>query len=63
MGAHASDLIHELTIAIAHGLKDTDVTTTIHAHPTLSESVSEAAYGLLDGALHMAPVKRRKDKK
>lgn len=63
VGAHASDLIHELTIAIAHGLKDTDVTTTIHAHPTLSESVSEAAYGLLDGALHMAPVKRRKDKK
>lgn len=57
VGAHASDLIHELTIAIAHGLKDIDVTTTIHAHPSLSESVSEAAFGLLDGALHMAPLK------
>lgn len=60
LGAHASDLIHELTIAIAHGLTAEDVATTIHAHPTISESVAESAFGLLDGALHMAPVKKIK---
>lgn len=60
LGAHASDLIHELTLAIANGLSVTDVTTTIHAHPTLSESVAEAGFGLLEGALHMAPLKKKK---
>jgi len=60
LGAHASDLIHELTIAIANGLTVTDVTSTIHAHPTLSESVAEAAFGLMEGALHMAPVKKKR---
>jgi len=60
LGAHASDLIHELTLAIANGLCVTDVTSTIHAHPTLSESVAEASFGLLEGALHMAPLKKKK---
>ncbi|GKT33168.1 dihydrolipoyl dehydrogenase [Aduncisulcus paluster] len=60
VGAHASDLIHEITVAVANGLTVADVTTTIHAHPTLSESVAESAYGLLEGALHMAPVKKKK---
>jgi dihydrolipoamide dehydrogenase len=60
LGAHASDLIHELTIAIANGLSVNDVTSTIHAHPTLSESVAEAAFGLMEGALHMAPVKKKR---
>lgn len=60
LGAHASDLIHELTLAIANGLNVTDVTSTIHAHPTLSESVAEAGFGLLEGALHMAPIKKKK---
>ncbi len=60
LGAHASDLIHELTLAIANGLAVTDITKTIHAHPTLSESVAEAAYGLLDGSLHLAPTKKKK---
>ena len=60
LGAHASDLIHELTVAVANGLTVTDVTSTIHAHPTLSESVAEAAFGLMEGALHMAPVKKKR---
>ncbi len=58
LGEHASDLIHEITLAITNGLKVDDVVQTIHAHPTLSEGVLEAAYGLKDGALHMAPKKK-----
>jgi len=60
LGAHASDLIHEITLAISNGLSVSDITKTIHAHPTLSESIAEAAYGLLDGALHLAPMKKKK---
>ncbi len=41
-GAHASDLIQELTLAIRAGLSLRDIESTIHGHPTLSELVHEA---------------------
>jgi len=52
MGPHASDLIAEGTLAIRMGLTAEDIADTIHAHPTLSEVVMEAAKGQLDGAIH-----------
>ncbi len=42
-GAHATDLIAELTLAIQMGARIDDIAATIHAHPTLSEAVYEAA--------------------
>lgn len=60
MGPHASDLIHELALAITNGLYVDDVVKTVHAHPTLSESVAETAFGFIDGPLHMAPLKKKK---
>ncbi len=45
-GAHASDLIAEATLAIQQGCTAADLFATIHAHPTLSEGIYEAA-GLL----------------
>lgn len=42
-GAHAADLIAEPALAIAHGLTAADIATTVHAHPTLSETVAHAA--------------------
>lgn len=41
-GAHASDLIQEMSVAIASGLSATDIVTTIHPHPTLSELLVSA---------------------
>ena len=52
MGPHASDLIAEGALAIKMGLTAEDIANTIHAHPTLSEVVMEAAKGQLDGAIH-----------
>lgn len=43
LGAHASELIHELTTIIALRGTLTDIRHTIHAHPTLSELVLQAA--------------------
>ena len=42
-GAHASDLIAEATLAIQRGCTARDLFETIHAHPTLSEGIYEAA--------------------
>jgi dihydrolipoamide dehydrogenase len=52
VGLRASELIHELTLAIHAGLPLADVMTTIHAHPTLSESVGEAALSGHGRAIH-----------
>lgn len=43
LGAHASELIHEITILMSMGGKISDIKHCIHAHPTLSELVLQAA--------------------
>lgn len=43
LGAHASEIIGEITLAIEMGCDVEDITLTIHAHPTLYESISLAA--------------------
>lgn len=58
MGPHASDLIHEGTLAISKGLNVDDIAQTIHAHPTLSEAFSEAVLGLKGEAIHMVPSRK-----
>ena len=37
LGAHASDLIHEATLAMRLGATIHDIADTVHAHPSLSE--------------------------
>lgn len=56
IGAHASDLIHEIAIAMEKGLTAKDIAHTIHAHPTLAEGIMEAAEDVHDAAIH-APKK------
>lgn len=60
LGPHASDLIHEATLAIQNKMTAAQVFHTVHAHPTLSEAVHEAAGGLLGEAIHIAPARKRK---
>jgi dihydrolipoamide dehydrogenase len=43
VGAHAGDLIAEITLAIEMGADAVDIGRTIHPHPTLSESIGMAA--------------------
>lgn len=52
IGPHASDLIHELALAMKHGLKARDIADTIHAHPTLSEGLMEASEDVHGTAIH-----------
>jgi dihydrolipoamide dehydrogenase len=43
MGVHAVEMIHEIGVAIADGLTMRDLAEIIHAHPTVSEMVMDAA--------------------
>ncbi len=43
VGAHATELIHELVVARANEFTVEEVNLAIHAHPTLSEAVMEAS--------------------
>jgi len=43
LGAHASDLIHELTLLMRTGGQLNDIAHTVHAHPSLSEILLAAA--------------------
>ena len=52
MGPHATELIAEASLAVRLGLTAAELAHTIHAHPTLSEVIMEAAWGQLSGAIH-----------
>ncbi len=52
IGPHATDLIHELVLAIKLGATAEQVGEMVHAHPTLSEPVMEAAEDVLGLAIH-----------
>jgi dihydrolipoamide dehydrogenase len=45
IGPRATELIAVLTLAIRNGLKIEEIYDTIFAHPTISESIFEAAKG------------------
>ncbi|SFJ47081.1 dihydrolipoyl dehydrogenase [Thermoflavimicrobium dichotomicum] len=53
VGPEASSLISEIVLAIEMGATAEDIALTIHAHPTLPETVMEAAEGILGHAIHM----------
>lgn len=53
IGANASELIAEAVVAMEFSASTEDLARTIHAHPTLSEGMQEAAMSLSNRALHM----------
>ena len=53
VGAEATELIHELLLAKTAELLPEDMATMIHAHPTLSEAVMEAARAAEGWAIHI----------
>jgi dihydrolipoamide dehydrogenase len=53
IGAHASDLIAEASLALQKGCTASDIAETIHAHPTLPETIAETAEGILGHPIHV----------
>ena len=52
VGAHATELIHELVVARENEFTVEEIDLAIHAHPTLSEAVAEAALDSLGKMIH-----------
>ena len=53
VGANASELIHELTVARENEYTVEEVDLAVHAHPTLSEAIAEAALDSMGRVLHI----------
>ncbi len=53
VGAEASNLIAEATLALEMGAMVEDLALTVHAHPTLPETLMEAAEATLGHAIHI----------
>lgn len=58
MGPHASDLVHEVALAMQLGATSEDIGNTIHAHPSLPEAIMEAAEAAHGKAIHVAPPRK-----
>jgi dihydrolipoamide dehydrogenase len=52
IGAHATDLIAEATLAIQKGLTAGEIAQTIHAHPTLAEIMGEVSLKASGRGIH-----------
>jgi dihydrolipoamide dehydrogenase len=59
LGPHATDLINEIGVAIQMEATFEEIAHTIHAHPTIAESIMEAALDVDAKAIHM-PKKKKK---
>jgi len=53
IGAKASEIIHECSLAIAADLNLRDLAQAIHAHPTVTEAIGEAAEDAMGLAIHL----------
>lgn len=52
VGPHATDLIAEACVALKLETTTEELVRTMHAHPTLSEAVAEAAHAAMGHAIH-----------
>ena len=53
LGPHASELIAEVVIAMEFNASAEDIARTVHAHPTLSEAIHEAALAVAKRTIHI----------
>jgi len=53
VGSHASEIIHELAVARQNEYTVEEVDLAIHAHPTLSEAIAEAALDSMGRVVHI----------
>jgi len=52
VGAHATEMIHELVLARTNEFTVEEVDLAVHAHPTLSEAIAEAALDSMGRMIH-----------
>ncbi len=60
LGPYVSELVQEIVVAMEFHASSEDLARIIHGHPSLSESVHEAALAVDDRPIHFAKPKRSK---
>lgn len=60
VGPHATDLIGEACVALQCEATVEELFRTVHAHPTLSEGLMEAAHGVFENPIHLPPQRKRR---
>jgi len=53
VGPNVSELVAEVVMAFEFDGSSEDIGITVHAHPTLAETVKEAALGVLGRSIHI----------
>ena len=53
IGPDVGNMIAELALAMEFGASSEDIARTCHAHPTLTESIKEAALNVENRAIHI----------
>jgi len=53
IGPDVTELLPELTLARQAELTADEIARNVHAHPTLSEAINEAAHGLTGNMIHV----------
>jgi len=53
IGPEVTELLPELTLAHMLELTPEEIARNVHAHPTISEALMEAAHGAMDSAIHI----------
>jgi len=53
IGPHVADNLAQVVLAMEYRGSAEDIAITVHSHPTLSETVKEAALSALGRAIHM----------
>jgi dihydrolipoamide dehydrogenase len=53
VGPDVTELLPELTLAHTSELTAVEIARNVHAHPTLSEALMEAAHGIVDDYIHI----------
>ena len=59
IGARASEIVHECSLALAADLDLEDLARAIHAHPTVAETIGEAAEDAAGRAIHLLRQERK----
>ena len=59
IGPHATDLIAEAVTALEQNMTTSELGKIIHAHPTLSEIMLEAAHAVHEKSVHIPIIKKR----
>ena len=58
MCCRATDMVNELSLAIAQGLTAQDIASVVHPHPTFGEGIMEAAADVAGASIHTMPRRR-----